>query len=138
MSPWAITGRCRSSPDKLGFARTDRTITDDFGVLIRCTKPLRQSGRAVTLGGMGIGGVLSAVLVGLVIGYLGRFIAPKRRRGGDIGMILTILIGIVAAVLGTAVSGWLSTDRSIITFAIQLLFSALFVTGFAQVGRSRV
>lgn len=87
---------------------------------------------------MGIGGVLSAVLVGLVIGYLGRFIAPKRRRGGDIGMILTILIGIVAAVLGTAVSSWLSTDRSIITFAIQLLFSALFVTGFAQVGRSRV
>lgn len=86
---------------------------------------------------MGIGGVLSAILVGLVIGYLARFIVPRRRRGGDIGMILTILIGIVAAVLGTAVSGWLDNDRFVITFAIQLLFAALFVTGFAQLTRRR-
>lgn len=84
---------------------------------------------------MSIGGVLSAVVVGLVIGYLGRFIAPKRRRGGDIGLILTVLIGIVAAVVGTAVADWLGTERFVITFAIQLLFAALFVTGFAQLGR---
>lgn len=87
---------------------------------------------------MGIGGVLSAILVGLVIGYLGRFIMPRRRRGGgEIGLVLTILIGIVAAVVGTAVADWLNNDRFLITFAIQLLFAALFVTGFAQLGRRR-
>lgn len=85
---------------------------------------------------MTIGGVLSAVLVGLVIGYLGRFIAPKSRRG-DLGLIITILIGIVAAVLGTAAARGLDVHRFLVVFAIQLLFAALFVTGFAAISRRR-
>lgn len=86
---------------------------------------------------MGIGGVLSAILVGVVIGYLGRFIAPKSRRRSDIGMLLTIVIGIVAAVAGTALADQMDADRFIVVFAIQLLCAALFVTLFGQLGRSR-
>lgn len=47
---------------------------------------------------MGIGGIISAIVVGLIIGALGRLFAPGRQR---ISILLTIVIGIVAALLGT-------------------------------------
>ncbi|ASW54469.1 GlsB/YeaQ/YmgE family stress response membrane protein [Plantactinospora sp. KBS50] len=50
---------------------------------------------------MEITGYLSAVLVGAVIGVLGRLILPGRQR---IGAILTLLIGIGAALLGSYVA----------------------------------
>jgi len=86
---------------------------------------------------MGIGGVVSAIVVGAVVGYVGRFIAPRRLRRGDLGMILTVIIGIVAAVLGTSAANGLDVHRWVAVFAIQLLFAALFVVGFAQLSRGR-
>ena len=47
---------------------------------------------------MGIGGIISAIVVGLIIGLLGRLFAPGRQR---ISILLTVVIGIVAALLGT-------------------------------------
>lgn len=47
---------------------------------------------------MGIGGIISAIVVGLIIGALGRLFAPGRQR---ISILLTIVIGILAALLGT-------------------------------------
>lgn len=47
---------------------------------------------------MGISGIISAIVVGLIIGALGRLFAPGRQR---ISILLTIVIGIVAALLGT-------------------------------------
>ena len=47
---------------------------------------------------MGIGGIISAIVVGLIIGALGRLFAPGRQR---ISILLTIVIGIVAALIGT-------------------------------------
>lgn len=47
---------------------------------------------------MGIGGIISAIVVGLIIGALGRLFAPGRQK---ISILLTIVIGIVAALLGT-------------------------------------
>jgi len=47
---------------------------------------------------MGIGGIISAIVVGLIIGALGRLFAPGRQR---ISILLTIIIGILAALLGT-------------------------------------
>ena len=50
---------------------------------------------------MTIGGIVSAVVVGLVVGALGRLLLPGRQR---IGILLTVLVGIVAAFAGTAIA----------------------------------
>lgn len=81
-----------------------------------------------------VGGVLSAIGVGLIIGYLGRFIAPKKRRG-ELGMLITIVIGIVAAVLGTQAADSLNVHRFVGVFAIQVLLAALFVCAFSLLTR---
>jgi uncharacterized membrane protein YeaQ/YmgE (transglycosylase-associated protein family) len=83
---------------------------------------------------MTIGGWLSAIGVGLVIGYIGRFVAPKSR-GHDIGLVLTVFIGIVAALLGTTAAKYLHVHAFVLVFAIQVVVAALFVCGFARLTR---
>jgi uncharacterized membrane protein YeaQ/YmgE (transglycosylase-associated protein family) len=51
---------------------------------------------------MGIDGIFSAIIIGIVIGVLGRLVVPGRQR---IGILWTILVGIVAALIGTAIAG---------------------------------
>jgi uncharacterized membrane protein YeaQ/YmgE (transglycosylase-associated protein family) len=46
-----------------------------------------------------ITGIISALLIGLVIGGLGRLVVPGKQH---ISMLLTIFVGVVAALLGTA------------------------------------
>jgi uncharacterized membrane protein YeaQ/YmgE (transglycosylase-associated protein family) len=50
---------------------------------------------------MTITGVITAILIGLVIGALGRLVVPGRQH---IPIWLTIVVGIVAAFLGTALA----------------------------------
>ena len=50
---------------------------------------------------MAITGVFSAILIGIVVGVLGRLLVPGRQ---PIGMLLTILVGIVSALIGTAIA----------------------------------
>lgn len=51
---------------------------------------------------MEITGIISALLFGAIIGGLGRMVAPGRHQ---LSLLATILVGIVAAVAGTAVAG---------------------------------
>jgi uncharacterized membrane protein YeaQ/YmgE (transglycosylase-associated protein family) len=46
-----------------------------------------------------ITGIISALLIGLVVGGLGRLVIPGRQH---IGLFMTVLVGIAAALLGTA------------------------------------
>ena len=50
---------------------------------------------------MTITGVITAILIGIVVGVLGRLLVPGKQ---PIGMLVTILIGIVGAFLGTAIA----------------------------------
>jgi uncharacterized membrane protein YeaQ/YmgE (transglycosylase-associated protein family) len=50
---------------------------------------------------MTITGIITAILIGIVIGVLGRLVVPGRQ---NISVIVTILVGIVAAFLGTALA----------------------------------
>jgi len=54
---------------------------------------------------MTITGIISAILIGVVVGVLGRLALPGKQR---IGMLLTILVGIVSAFIGTALARALS------------------------------
>ncbi|HEV7931489.1 MAG TPA: GlsB/YeaQ/YmgE family stress response membrane protein [Actinomadura sp.] len=51
---------------------------------------------------MEITGIITALVIGLIIGALGRLALPGRQ---SIPIWLTIAIGIVAALIGTAIAG---------------------------------
>jgi uncharacterized membrane protein YeaQ/YmgE (transglycosylase-associated protein family) len=78
---------------------------------------------------MEISGIFSALIIGLVIGALGRLVVPGKQ---DIPIWLTLLIGIVAALLGTIVAGFLGVadTRGVdwIELAIQVAFAAVGVS----------
>lgn len=50
---------------------------------------------------MTVTGIITAIVIGLIVGALGRFIVPGRQ---SIPIWLTIVVGIVAALLGTALA----------------------------------
>lgn len=50
---------------------------------------------------MEISGVISAIVIGLIIGLLGRLVLPGRQH---IGVLWTIAVGIVAALIGSAIA----------------------------------
>jgi uncharacterized membrane protein YeaQ/YmgE (transglycosylase-associated protein family) len=50
---------------------------------------------------MTITGIISAILIGIVVGALGRLVVPGKQK---IGILLTILVGIVSAFIGTAIA----------------------------------
>src|SRR6187455_28342 len=50
---------------------------------------------------MTITGIITAILIGVVVGVLGRLLVPGKQ---PIGMLVTIVIGIVGAFLGTALA----------------------------------
>jgi len=57
---------------------------------------------------MQVTGYLGAVLIGALVGLLGRLILPGRQR---IGVFATFVIGVCAAVLGTFVARALNVDH---------------------------
>ena len=71
---------------------------------------------------------LWAILVGLVLGSLARAILPGRQH---IGIVLTIVFGVLGALLGNAVSGWagVQTTRGVdwIRHLLQLAGAVLVV-----------
>jgi uncharacterized membrane protein YeaQ/YmgE (transglycosylase-associated protein family) len=75
----------------------------------------------------------SGLVAGVVIGALGRLLVPKGR-GTQIGCLLTILIGVVGAAIGTAI-GNAADAGSILTFAIQVVAAALLVAMFGATAR---
>ena len=51
---------------------------------------------------MTIGGILGALVIGLIIGALGRLVLPGKQ---NLPIWLTIVVGMVAALLGSAIVG---------------------------------
>ncbi|MGN9843328.1 GlsB/YeaQ/YmgE family stress response membrane protein [Nonomuraea sp. H19] len=78
---------------------------------------------------MEITGIISALLIGIVIGALGRLVVPGRQR---IPIWLTIVIGVVAALIGTAIAAAVGVadtgGADWIELAIQVALAALGVS----------
>ena len=70
---------------------------------------------------MEISSIISAIVIGLIIGALGRLFAPGRPR---ISILTTIVVGILAALAGTWIAGSIgqaeTTDVDWIELAIQV------------------
>ncbi|MEU6676415.1 GlsB/YeaQ/YmgE family stress response membrane protein [Streptomyces sp. NPDC046925] len=79
---------------------------------------------------MEISGIFTAIIIGIVIGVLGRLVIPGRQR---IGIWWTILVGIAAALIGTGIAGALDVadTKGIdwIELAIQIGLAGLGVVG---------
>ncbi|MEU1643903.1 GlsB/YeaQ/YmgE family stress response membrane protein [Micromonospora zamorensis] len=89
---------------------------------------------------MEITGFFAAIIIGLIIGVLGRLVVPGKQ---NIPIWLTLLIGVVAAILGTLVAGALGVDDTSgidwIELILQVVFAAVGVAIVAGVyGRRRV
>ncbi len=90
---------------------------------------------------MTVTGIITALIVGLIIGALGRLVVPGRQ---NIPLWLTLVIGVVAALLGTAVARGFGVATTpgfdFIEFLIQVAFAAIgvaLVAGFAGRRRGR-
>jgi uncharacterized membrane protein YeaQ/YmgE (transglycosylase-associated protein family) len=85
-----------------------------------------------------VAGIISAILVGLVIGALGRLVVPGRQ---NIPVWLTIVVGIIAAFIGTAIAkavGVADTSGFDWTeFFIQIVVAALGVALVSGIGGRR-
>jgi uncharacterized membrane protein YeaQ/YmgE (transglycosylase-associated protein family) len=75
---------------------------------------------------MTVTGIISAIIVGLIIGALGRLVVPGPQ---NIPIWLTIVVGIVAALIGTAIAraaGWADTSGvDWIEIIIQVVLAAI-------------
>ncbi|MCX4852754.1 GlsB/YeaQ/YmgE family stress response membrane protein [Streptomyces canus] len=83
---------------------------------------------------MEISGVISAIVIGIVIGVLGRLVVPGRQR---IGILWTILIGIVAAFIGAGIAAGLDVADTKgvdwVEWLIQIAVAALGVAALSKV-----
>ncbi|GAA2863613.1 transglycosylase [Actinoplanes cyaneus] len=58
---------------------------------------------------MEVTGILAAIIIGLVIGALGRLVVPGKQ---NIPIWLTMLIGVVAALIGTFLAAAIGVDET--------------------------
>jgi uncharacterized membrane protein YeaQ/YmgE (transglycosylase-associated protein family) len=76
-----------------------------------------------------ITGIITAIIIGAIIGFLGRLVAPGKQ---NIPIWLTILVGIVAAFIGTWIAGLIGVadTRGIdwIELVMQVVVAAIGVT----------
>ena len=84
---------------------------------------------------MTIVGIVTALIVGLIIGALGRLVVPGRQ---NIPLWLTLVIGVAAALLGTVIArslGYANTNgfdwRELLTQIVLAAIGVALVTGFA-------
>ncbi|WP_031034397.1 GlsB/YeaQ/YmgE family stress response membrane protein [Streptomyces sp. NRRL F-5650] len=84
---------------------------------------------------MEIDGIISAIVIGVVIGVLGRLVVPGRQR---IGVLWTILVGVVAAFIGSWIaSAFGVADTKGVDWIEWLIQIGLAAVGVAALDRSR-
>ncbi|MFI5891901.1 GlsB/YeaQ/YmgE family stress response membrane protein [Actinoplanes sp. NPDC051513] len=75
---------------------------------------------------MEISGIFTAIIVGLVIGALGRLALPGKQK---IGFWLTLLIGVVAALIGTFLAALIGVDDTSGIDWIELILQIALAAG---------
>lgn len=84
---------------------------------------------------MEISGIISAIIIGIIIGVLGRLVVPGRQH---IGILLTIVVGIVAALIGAAIASGLGVaDTKGIDWIEWLIQIGLAGVGIAALDRTK-
>jgi uncharacterized membrane protein YeaQ/YmgE (transglycosylase-associated protein family) len=86
---------------------------------------------------MTIEGFLGAIIIGAVVGALARLLLPGRQ---PIGILWTIAVGIVAALIGTLIVGSLRDTNGIdwVEVIVQVVLAMVGVAAVASMKRGRV
>ena len=92
---------------------------------------------------MTVTGIISAIFIGIVVGALGRPLLPGKQK---IGILVTILVGIVSALIGTALAGAIGIPTATsgvdwLELLVQVVVAALGVGLVAALmgrGRSKI
>jgi len=71
---------------------------------------------------MTVTGIITALIVGLIIGALGRLVVPGKQ---NIPIWLTMVIGVVAALLGTVLANAVGVNNTSGVDWIELLFQVV-------------
>jgi uncharacterized membrane protein YeaQ/YmgE (transglycosylase-associated protein family) len=75
------------------------------------------------------------LIIGLVVGGLARLLVPGRQH---IGLLMTILIGVVAAILGGIITtALIGIGHPVVSFVVALVAAALLVSAFHTRGYGR-
>lgn len=88
-----------------------------------------------------IGTIISAIVVGLIVGALARLVLPGKQ---NIGVIMTVILGALGSFIGSwltykvgynnANGGW-----EVVPFVVGIVVAAILIAGFvAATGRRRV
>ncbi|GAA0945050.1 GlsB/YeaQ/YmgE family stress response membrane protein [Pseudonocardia zijingensis] len=87
---------------------------------------------------MTITGIITAIIIGAIIGFVGRLVAPGKQ---NIPIWLTILVGIVAAFIGTWIAGLFGVADTggidWIELIMQIVVAAIGVTVVAGIYSKR-
>ncbi|MEV6737031.1 GlsB/YeaQ/YmgE family stress response membrane protein [Streptomyces sp. NPDC051104] len=84
---------------------------------------------------MEISGIISAIVIGLIIGVLGRLVVPGRQH---IGILWTIVVGIVAALIGAGIAAAVGVaDTKGVDWIEWLIQIALAALGIAALDRAK-
>ena len=87
---------------------------------------------------MTVDGIIMALIVGLIIGALGRLALPRRQ---NIPLWLTLLIAVVAALIGSAIAragGYAGDWRELLLEAVFAAIGIALTVGLAGRGQRRV
>lgn len=89
---------------------------------------------------MTVTGIFTAIIIGAIIGALARLLLPGKQK---IGILLTVGVGIVAALIGTAIVGSMRNTNGIdwVEILVQIVLAIIgvaIVAGIKGGSRSRV
>lgn len=84
------------------------------------------------LAGLALATVISAIIVGLVIGALGRLVVPGRQ---SIGLLATLLLGLIGSIVGGYIGGHvLGLDR-VLRILLEIGVAGALVAVYSGWGR---
>lgn len=82
-----------------------------------------------------LGLIIGYIIIGIIVGVLARLVVPGPN---PIGMLMTIVLGIIGAVVGGLVTRALLGDgHGIITFIVSVIVAAVLVALVSGTRRSR-
>ena len=83
-------------------------------------------------------GIFTAIIIGAIVGVLGRLLLPGRQ---SVSMVLTVVVGIAAALLGTVIAGAMGVRDTAgvdwVELFIQVVLAAIGVAIVAGVSGRR-
>ncbi|GAA1456476.1 GlsB/YeaQ/YmgE family stress response membrane protein [Williamsia maris] len=82
-----------------------------------------------------IGTIISAIVVGLIIGALARLVLPGKQ---NIGIIVTIILGILGSLIGSFITYKVGYNNAnggweIIPFVVGIVVAAILIAGYVAV-----